>query len=105
MNSVLVNELKKLAKEVLTPVVRQAVRDELAQQQQAESIPAQDLKSRQEVCDYLHISHPTFHAFVNKGLITPVKIGRKTFCDMNEIRQLVDAGRLGKYKHLGGLAR
>lgn len=58
-----------------------------------------ELGTREDVCKYLHISKPTFHSLVNRGLIQPTKVGRRTLCDMAEIRRLVDAGQLGRYKH------
>lgn len=58
---------------------------------------AMELGTRTEVCEYLHISYPAFHSLVKRGAITPIKVGTRTLCDMNQIRADVKAGRLGRY--------
>ena len=55
--------------------------------------------TRQDACDFLKVSLPTFHSLVNQGLIRTKKIGRKTLVDMNDLRRAVTDGRIVRYKH------
>ena len=84
----MINTIKLIAK----------ARDDAERQRKEERV--EELASRQEVCDYLHISYPTFHSLVNRGLIKTTKVGTRTLCDMNEIRRKVERGEFGRYKHL-----
>ena len=58
---------------------------------------AQELISRADACNYLKVSLPTLHRFINDGLIEPVKCGRRTLIDLAEIRRKAADGTLSKY--------
>lgn len=55
--------------------------------------------TRQECCQILRCSLPTFHALVNKGLIPIRKVGRKTLVPATEFDNIVASGQLARYKH------
>lgn len=57
------------------------------------------LGTRQEVCDFLKISKPTFHSLANKGAFRITKIGRRTLVDMSDLRAKVESGEISRYKH------
>lgn len=55
--------------------------------------------TRQECCEILRCSLPTFHALVNKSLIPVTKVGRKTLVNAAEFDKALAAGNLARYKH------
>lgn len=55
--------------------------------------------TRQECCEILRCSLPTFHALVNKGLIPVTKVGRKTLVSADDFDGIVASGELRKFKH------
>ena len=55
--------------------------------------------TRQECCEILRCSKPTFHSLVNKGLIPVTKVGRKTLVSADVFDRIVASGELRKYKH------
>lgn len=55
--------------------------------------------TRQECCEILRCSLPTFHALVNKGLIPVTKVGRKTLISADDFDGIVASGELRKFKH------
>lgn len=54
--------------------------------------------TRQECCQILRCSMPTFHALANKGLIPIRKVGRKTLIPAAEFDSIVASGMLAKFK-------
>ena len=65
----------------------------------ASSMDAVKHYTRQECCQILRCSLPTFHALANKGLIPIRKVGRKTLIPATEFDTIVASGELAKYKH------
>lgn len=55
--------------------------------------------TRQECCQILRCSLPTFHALANRGLIPIRKVGRKTLIPAAEFDKIVASGELARYKH------
>lgn len=55
--------------------------------------------TRTEVCTILRCSLPSFHSYVNRGLIPVLKVGRKTLVPANEFDRIVGSGELRKFKH------
>ena len=51
-----------------------------------------------QVCSFLHVSKPTFHAFVHRGLIHPRKAGQRTLISRDEVLEKLASGQLGKYR-------
>ncbi len=47
--------------------------------------------TRREVADMLHISLPTLHSYINKGLLTPYHIGRRVLFDPTEVENSIIA--------------
>ncbi len=76
--------------------VRAIIREELATFHNAPSPEAWTIK---QVCDYLHISAPTFHRLVGAGVLHPTKAGRRTLLDPAEDRGIVEAGTFVKFHH------
>ncbi len=89
-------DLRKFLENVATQVVVGREGSNNAKHEQPDGEP--ELATREEVCTFLHISKPTFHALVKRKALVPIKVGSRTLCDMNRIRADVEAGRLGRYR-------
>ena len=49
-------------------------------------------------CSALHVSRPTYHGMVKRGLLHPKKCGQRTLISSAEVLEMLENGRLGKYK-------
>lgn len=45
--------------------------------------------TRKEVCEMLHISYPTLHRLVNRGVLPCMKIGRRSLFDLSVVRAAI----------------
>ena len=55
--------------------------------------------TRKEVAEMLHISLPTLHSYINKGLVIPQKIGGRVLFDAVEVEQAMESNKVMRYKH------
>lgn len=55
--------------------------------------------TRKEVAEMLHISLPTLHSYINKGLVCPQKIGGRVLFDANEVEEAMATKVVFRYKH------
>lgn len=69
-----------------------AVQDKIQEERQAPRT-----YTRKMACEMLHCSYPTFHKFVNDGLIKVLKRGRIDVIMADEFDELLQSGRLAKY--------
>ena len=76
-----------------------AVAQELWEKMNTPTTEAAKHYTRQECCQILRCSLPTFHALVNKGLIPVLKVGRKTLVPATEFDKIVASGQLARYNH------
>lgn len=59
--------------------------------------------SRQDVAQLLHVTLPTVHSFVRRGLLVPERIGGKVLFNANAVDEAVRTGRVRKHMK-GGAA-
>lgn len=76
-------------------VTRLAAEGKLTVQTKKEEPPA--MWDRRQTADYLHVSLPTLHGMIHRGLLTPSKAGQRTLFDSAEVTRAVAEGRLGRY--------
>lgn len=55
--------------------------------------------TRNQVCQMLHISKPTFHCWVNTGLLETHKVGSRTLVKKADLQRKIEAGEIVRYKH------
>lgn len=55
--------------------------------------------SRAQVCEMLHISKPTFHDWVNCGMLVTVKVGSRTLVSREDLQRRIESGQIKRYKH------
>lgn len=55
--------------------------------------------TRQQVCDIYHISLPTLHSYINKGLLKAEKISGRVLFDINEVENALKSKSVYRYKH------
>lgn len=68
--------------------IRSVVKDELkeALQTHRREIEKKDrLMTRQDTADYLGVTLPTIHKYINEGILTAHKIGGRTLFKKNEV--------------------
>lgn len=62
--------------------------------------PQPKMITRREVCSMLHISLPTLHSYINKGLLNPYKVGdRRVLFDSKEVEDAIKSQSVMRYKH------
>lgn len=89
---------QELTKEIAAAVVA-ALHDSPQQLTPASTAPASDeWGSRDDACAILKCSKPTLHAMINEGLIQRRKVGRRTLCNLTELRVKLEAGQLARYQ-------
>lgn len=57
------------------------------------------LWTRAEAAAYLNVSLQSFHAFVRRGDLDIVKVGRRTLVNADQLKAKVEAGDIRKYRH------
>jgi len=55
--------------------------------------------NRQELAKLLHVSLPTIHNLMNRGVIIPKRVGKKVLFSQDEIRESIAHGELSKYDY------
>lgn len=83
-------------KEDMRQVVAEAVSEAMRSQRASE---AGRLLTRDEVCRICHISKPTFHAWVNNGIIEAQKVGRRTLVKSEDLDDAIRRGKIHTFKH------
>lgn len=53
-----------------------------------------------QFCEVLHVSRPTYHSIVKRGVIHPLKCGQRTLIYKSEVITQLEKGVLGKYKRI-----
>ena len=61
--------------------------------------PEDEWGSRREAADVIRCSLPTLHGLISQGLVQTSKIGRRTICNLTDLRRKVKSGEIRKYKH------
>lgn len=54
-----------------------------------------------DVCRVCHITRPTFHAWVNNGIIQARKVGRRTLVKADDLNAAIQSKKVYKFKHQG----
>ena len=55
---------------------------------------------RFEACELAHITLPTLHSWIGKGLIEARRVGpRRILINMAKLRADISTGRIGRYNH------
>ena len=88
--------LRSFCQEVLRPIIVDAVKEAVPKELQKKD---KQYYTRKQVCDMLHISAPTFYSYVEKGILTKVKIEGKTLIEVADFERAVAAKELVRYKH------
>lgn len=92
----LVDGIKALLTDVITPIVQDAV---------AQEVPKVLVKEKKryytirEVCAMLNICEATVHNWARNGGIEKIKDGKEVKLDANAIDAAIESGELGRYKH------
>lgn len=47
-----------------------------------------------EACEYLRITRATLYQLIKKGKIQPIKIGRKTLIDQDDLDRLIEESKV-----------
>ena len=58
----------------------------------------EELWTIDQFCSFVHVSKPTYHSFVHRKLIHPRKCGHRTLISRAEVLEMIESGRLGRYK-------
>ena len=90
------NQLKSFCQELLRPIIVEAVKEAVPKELTRKE---KRYYTRQEVCDMLHITPPTFYSYVSLGLIKKVKIEGRTLVDADEFDEAFKEEELVRYKH------
>lgn len=90
-------ELNELLKNLLQPIIKDAVSEAMANLPQPRQIEEKNL-TRQQLCERWQITLPTLNNYVNDEKIKPIKLGRRVLFSESEIFRAESAG-IGKYKH------
>ena len=88
--------LRSFCQEVLRPIIVDAVKEAVPKELQKKD---KQYYTRKQVCEMLHISAPTFYSYVDKGILTKVKIEGKTLIEVSDFERAVAAKQLVRYKH------
>ena len=105
-------ELQDLLSRALSPLISDAVENalrKLAADRKMES-PGSNVQIEKQTeeqwwtidhfCSTLHVSRPTYHAMVNRGLLHPKKAGQRTLISAEEVKSKLASGELGRYKRV-----
>lgn len=92
MNTVI---MVQVTPERLQEMIEKAVAGAIQQ-----ALPKEPKKyTRQEVCDIYHITLPTLHSYVKKGLLKPNKISGRVLFEIEEVENALKSKEVAKYKH------
>ena len=91
-------EIITITKEDLKILIKETLSEVIASAPTSEPKTAKKL-TRKEVAEMLHISLPTLHSYINKGLVCPQKIGGRVLFDAVEVEQAMESNKVMRYKH------
>ena len=98
------NTILQLSKDDLREVFLEMLNEASFTRREPETVTATStektprLYTRQEVCELLGITPPTFHRLANSGAFSVIKVGRHTRVDADELDAKVAAGIVGRYR-------
>lgn len=96
--------LQAMSTTIATMVVKQMTENsEIVKREEEKKKPR--YYSREEVCEMLKISKPTYHAMAGKGAFTVTYAGRKVLIDADRFDRDLADGKLGKYRRTFSSAR
>ncbi|MDA8910457.1 helix-turn-helix domain-containing protein [Crocinitomicaceae bacterium] len=81
-------QLLQISTEELTNLIKEGIVPELenALQKYLKELPKKDeYLSRKDTADYFGVSLPTIHDWIRKGIITPYKMGNRTYFNKLEL--------------------
>lgn len=87
--------LKDFLKELLSPIIIDAVNDALAN---LERTPVKRYYTRAEAIEHLKIGTTTFYRLAKKGKITILKIQGRTLVDADELDGAIERKEIVKFK-------
>jgi len=101
MISPLVAYLQPLFKEAvdmsITETVEKAV--DRALQKYSDLCKPMETYTRQQVCDACHITLPTFHAWVNKGILKTSKVNGRILVSKADLEEVIKEKKLSHFEH------
>ena len=105
-------EFQDLLSRVISPLISDAIEDALRKlvsdgKMEIPGSPVQKEKQTDDqwwtidrFCSTLHVSRPTYHSMVNRGLLHPKKAGQRTLISVDEVKTKLETGELGRYKRM-----
>lgn len=100
MTTIFSEDFQEFLKQTLTETIKEALYGaDVPVKQKQEQAKEKKYYTIAEVCDLLHITKPTFHSNVKKGIIKPIKIGRRTLVDANLLDAMIADGQVSRYQH------
>ena len=105
-------ELQDLLSRALSPLISDAVENALRKlvADRKMEIPESNDQIEKQVeeqwwtidrfCSTLHVSRPTYHGMVNRGLLHPKKAGQRTLISAEEVKTKLANGELGRYRRM-----
>ena len=91
-------EIITITKEDLKILIKETLSEVIASAPASEQKTSKKL-TRKEVAELLHISLPTLHSYINKGLVCPQKIGGRVLFDAREVEEAMESKQVMRYKH------
>jgi predicted transcriptional regulator len=82
---IIVNDMEDFMKEI-SSIVREIIKDELnGKDELSKKLTKEPMLTRADVCAHLHISYATLHRYVNEGIFTCHKMGRRSLFNLKEV--------------------
>jgi len=80
-------EFIQVNKEEFTQSIKEAIKSDLETiiKQLHPSMSGKEFLTRQETADYFEISLPCLHDWMNKGILHPYKVGKRTYFKHSEL--------------------
>ena len=88
--------LKQLLVEILTPIIKEAVSEALAD---TKTNPPKRYYTPEEAWNHIKISRATFYRLVGRGKIQILKIGNRSLVDADALDAAVERREIYRYKH------
>ena len=88
--------LRGIVKDILKPIIVEAINEvniETAQKNEKRYY------TREEACQHLRVSIPTFYRLVKKGKIQILKLEGKTLVDADELDEAIETHQVHRYQH------
>jgi len=95
--SILTTEQKESVFSFIAPFVDYAANVIVDKLKEWENEKEPKYYNRQELAHILHVSLPTIHNLMNKGIIIPKRVGKRVLFSQDEIREQMENGALRKY--------